>query len=298
MPKAKRNELSSREDFIVDQFATMKKINTMASKLFHLYYIDTDPRMDLSPMMRNMVPRYWVDPIDPEHPGCYILAGQSNIDYLERMVFITPFVDGTKYAYDLSAWKGLLINSASFTEKAGKFRKTKLEPMVIVKDHMGERVNQCLILRETDTSAKAELNLPFLHLPNRKRDGDEAYFAALDQSIYRQFYQYLDQYIFNPLPFKMIDPYMIEEILDKGIVDIPTDKDDVITMSKALFPTVKLDHRFKLARVPNPLIDTSGGRYHFILAEEYLNDSGVPYITIYTLMAALQINTMPDKDPE
>lgn len=294
MPKAKRNELSSREDFIIDQFATMKKINTMASKLFHLYYIDSG--IEMSSMMRTMVPRYWVDPLNPEHPSYYILAGQSNIDYLERMVFIAPFVDGSKYAYDLSAWKGLLINSASFTEKAGKFRKTKLEPMVIMKDHLGERVNQCLILRETDTSAKAELNLPFLHLPNRKRDGDEAYQAALDQSIYRQFYQYLDQYMYTSLPFKVIDLYMIEEMLDKGVVDIPTDKDDVITMSKALFPTVKLDHRFKLARVPHPLIDTSGGRYHFILSEEYLNDSGVPYITIYTLMAALQINSMSDTD--
>lgn len=294
MPKAKRNELSSREDFIIDQFATMKKINTMASKLFHLYYIDSG--IEMSPMMRTMVPRYWVDPLNPEHPSYYILAGQSNIDYLERMVFIAPFVDGSKYAYDLSAWKGLLINSASFTEKAGKFRKTKLEPMVIMKDHLGERVNQCLILRETDTSAKAELNLPFLHLPNRKRDGDEAYQAALDQSIYRQFYQYLDQYMYTSLPFKVIDLYMIEEMLDKGVVDIPTDKDDVITMSKALFPTVKLDHRFKLVRVPHPLIDTSGGRYHFILSEEYLNDSGVPYITIYTLMAALQINSMSDTD--
>ena len=58
MAKPKLNELSSREDFLIEQFQYMKKLNKMAAKLFDLYYIDVDRNSELSPMMRNMMPPY------------------------------------------------------------------------------------------------------------------------------------------------------------------------------------------------------------------------------------------------
>lgn len=291
MAKPKLNELSSREDFLIEQFAYMKKLNKMAMKLFDLYYIDVDHNSELSPMMRNMVPPYYVDPTNPEHPGCYVLAGKSSVSYLERMVFVTPFVNEKgRYENDISAWKGTIIKPLEFNEKSKEFRKTKLEPMVIMGERNGDLITQSIIVRESTTPAKQELVLPFLMLPNRKRDGEEAYQRALQTSIYDALYQYLTHYIYRVERFVSIPPETVDAILDKGVTDLYTEDGDIVTVTKNVFPCIERSHRFSIAKIRDPMIDTSGGRFHYMVAEEALTPIGQPAICIYTLMSALQMN--------
>lgn len=291
MPKPKVNELSSREDFVIEQYQYMKKINKIGDKLFNLYYIDVDKASELSPMMRGMVPTYYVDPNNPEHPGAYILAGTSSIPYLERMVFVTPFVNGKgKYELDLSAWKGLLVKPDEFNTKTKDFRKTKLEPMVIMGERFGgERYNQSLILRESNTPAKQELVLPFLQLPSRKSEGEEAYQAGLNELIYKPFYQYLPDYIYRKLNFVGIPQDTLDELCENDVADLETDDGDIVTVTKSLFPCISKDQRFSIAKVMEPNIDTSEGRFHYIVQEEMVNEIGVASIIIFTLLAALQM---------
>ena len=291
MAKPKINELSSREDYVVEQFAVMKKINKIADKLFDLYYVDIDRNSELSPMMRTMVPLYYVDPLNPEHPSCYILEGSSSIPYLERMVYITPYVNAkNKYEYDLSGWKGLLITPTEFNAKTKDFRKTKLEPMVIMGERFGgDRFNQSLILREANTPAKQELVIPFLQLPNRKMSGEDAYFGALNELIYTPFYRYLYGYMGRGLKFIPIPQEKVVELYENDVVDLITEDEDIVTVTKSLFPCITREQRFSIAKVSNPAIDTSQGRFHYVVMEESLNEFGSSYITIYTLLAALQM---------
>lgn len=291
MPKPKVNELSSREDFVIEQYQYMKKINKIGDKLFNLYYIDVDKASELSPMMRAMVPTYYVDPNNPEHPGAYILAGTSSIPYLERMVFVTPFVNGKgKYELDLSAWKGLLVKPDEFNTKTKDFRKTKLEPMVIMGERFGgERYNQSLILRESNTPAKQELILPFLQLPSRKSEGEEAYQEGLNELIYKPFYQYLPDYIYKKLNYVGIPQDTLDELCENDVADLETEDGDIVTVTKSLFPCISKDQRFSIAKVMEPNIDTSEGRFHYIVQEEMVNEIGVASITIFTLLAALQM---------
>ena len=291
MAKPKLNELSSREDFLIEQFAYMKKLNKMAAKLFDLYYIDVDRNSELSPMMRNMVPPYYVDPTNPEHPGCYILAGKSSVPYLERMVFVTPFVNEKgKYENDISAWKGTIIKPLEFNEKSKEFRKTKLEPMVIMGERNGDLITQSIIVRESNTPAKQELVLPFLMLPNRKRDGEDVYQRALQASIYDALYQYLIHYVYRAERFVAVPPEAIDAILDKGVADLYTEDGDIVTVTKNVFPCIERGQRFSIAKIRDPMIDTSGGRFHYMVAQEALTPLGQPAICIYTLMSALQMN--------
>lgn len=286
----KTTELSSREDFIIQSFAHMKKINTMANKLFEVYFIDVDRNSELSPMMRTMVPIYYIDPTNPEHPGCYIIAGKSSVNYLERMMFVTPYVNEKgKYEYDLSGWKGLLINPMEFASKVKPFRKSKLEPLVVLGERNGERFNQSLILREDTTTARDELIIQFLQTPNRKRDGEDAYQQALQTLIYEALYQYLPRYLNSGLQFTVVPERTIAEMLEFDIADFVTQEGDRVTVPKTLFPDLKSDYRYSIARVPNPDIDTTGGRFHYVIAQEMLNEHGTPFITIYTLVAALQL---------
>ena len=291
MPKPKINELSSREDFVVEQYATMKKLNKICNKLFELYYIDVDRNSELSPMMRSMVPLYYVDPNNPEHPGCYILAGRSNIPYLERIVYVTPYVDAKgKYAMDLSGWKGVMIPPAEFEAKCKDFRKSKLEPMVIMGERGGDRFNQSLILRESNTAAKQELVLPFLQLPSRKMEGEDAYQHALRTLVYDPFYQYLDRYLHQGLRFVSIPPETVEALYENDVADFITDDEDVVTVTRGVFPTISRDQLFSIAKVEKSDIDTSGGRYHYVIMQEDVTENGMAYITTYTLLAALQLN--------
>lgn len=291
MAKPKLNELSSREDFLIEQFQYMKKLNKMAAKLFDLYYIDVDRNSELSPMMRNMMPPYYVDPTNPEHPGCYILAGKSNVPYLERMVFVTPFVNEKgRYENDISAWKGTIIKPLEFNEKTKDFRKTKLEPMVIMGERNGDLINQSIIVRESNTPAKQELVLPFLMLPNRKRDGEEAYQRALQVSIYDALYHYLTHYVYRAERFVAVSPEDIDTMLNNGVVDLYTEDGDIVSVTKNVFPCVDRSQRFSIAKIKDPMIDTSSGRFHYMVTEEILTPIGQTAICIYTLMSALQMN--------
>ena len=290
MAKPKINELSSREDFVVEQFATMKKVNKICNKLFSLYYIDVDRNSELSPMMRSMVPLYYVDPNNPEHPGCYILAGRSLVDYLERIVYVSPYVDAKgKYAMDLSGWKGLLVTPTEFEARTKDFRKSRLEPMVIMGERGGERFNQSLILRESNTAAKQELVLPFLQLPNRKMAGEDAYQQALRTMIYNPFYQYLDRYLYQGLKFTSISKDDVDDLFDNGMIDMITEDGDIVTVTRGIFPSMTRDQLFSIAKVPQPDVDTSGGRFHYVVLQEDVTETGTTYIATYTLLAALQM---------
>jgi hypothetical protein len=268
----------------------MKAINTMAAKLFDLYYIDIDRNTELSSMMRTMTPPYYVDPTNPEHPSCYILAGRSSVPYLERIMYVTPFVDEKgKYQYDLSGWRGLLINPVEVADKLKEFHKTKLEPLVIMGERNGDLYNQSLILREDKTAAKDELVIPFLQLPNRKRDGEDAYMQALQSLIYDPSYQYLVGYMNRGLKFRQIESEIIQDMLDNDITEFVTLDGDRVAVTKHLFPGLKSnDQIFSIAKVDQPDIDTSGGRFHYVISQEVLKN-GTTYVTIYTLLAALQM---------
>lgn len=289
VPKA--TELSSREDFIINQFATFKKLNTIASKLFDLYYVDTNPMAELSPMMRTMVPPYYIDPRNPEHPGEYLYVGKSSLDYAERLIHIYPYVnEKQKYEYDISAWRGLIVKPLEFTSKTKSFRKSKLEPMVVMGERDGERVALNLILREDTTSAKEELVLPFLQLPNRQKVGEENYIQAAERSIYDPCYQYLYHYALRvhqsatPIPQETI-----KELVEVGLTDFVTTEGDHIVVTKELLPTLNKENRYSIYRVQDPEIDTSDGRYHYIISEEIMTPINTVGIKIDTLVAALQM---------
>lgn len=287
MAGRKMTELSSREEFIVEQFANMKKVNKMAEKLFDLYYVDIDSEM--SPMMRSMVPKYYVDPANPEHPAAYSIVGKSSVSYLERVMTITPYVnEKRKMVMDLSAWKGLLINPVEFSSRTKEFRKTKLEPMVLMGEQYGERFSQSLIIREGDTPAKQELVLPFLHLPSRKIDGEDAYQAALSMLVYDQFYQYMRNYRYRPLDFTDVTDG-IDAILQNGSHELYTEEGDVVIVTKSLLPTLATDQMLSIAKVEISELDSSYGRYHYIIQQSVMNEFGEPHICIYTLVAAIQM---------
>lgn len=288
MPKI--TELSSREDFIIEQFATIKKVNTIASRYFDAYYIDIDHDTELSPMMRSMIPVYYVDPNNPFHPSCFVLAGQSTIPFLERIVHIFPFMNKNgKYEWDISAYHGLLMNAAAFTSKTKGFRKTKLEPMVIVGKKDGRPFNKNLILREGHTSASEEMVIPFLQLPSKKESGADAYYNALEHLIYAPFYQYLGGYMDQDLKFQRISEQTIALMIEDGVAEFFMEDGDHLTVAKSMFPGTKTDHIFEICKVPQPNIDTSTGRFHYIISETTVNEYGSPLVIAYTLLAALQL---------
>lgn len=285
----KRLDPSSREDFIVEQFATAKKLNTIAGKLFDLIYIDVDRNSELSPMMRTMVPAYYVDPNNPEHPSQYIIAGKSSLDYVERLMFVRPYLsEKGKYEMDISAWKGLLITPAEFTAKTKGFRKTKLEPYVVMGERNGDRFCQSLLLRESDTRPSDELSIPFLELPNRKKYGEDFYQETLHRLIYDEFYRYLPKYIYRGLRFTSIPEREVQILCEKGEADFYTDEGDLAIVTKGIFPTATMDHTFSIAKVPDPDIDTSEGRGHYVILEECYDKDRNVICSIYTLVAAFQ----------
>ena len=290
----KLSELSSREDFAREQFPTMKKLNSLCAKLFELYFVDIDLDAELSPMMRTMVPPYWIDSANPEHPGCFILAGQSNISYLERMIQLWPYVnERNRYEYEISAYRGLVIPPLIFNEKAKSFRKTKLEPLVAMATRGNEQIPKSLILREESTSAKAELILDFLQLPKRSLSGDKAYLDAVNKIVYQQWYRYLPIYLSRrELLFTEVPSQTIDDIVNYDLSDFVTSEGDHITITKGILPLLSKDtefHKYFIAKVPNPLCDTSAGRFHYVIKETFLNTRGTAYIAVYTLLAAMQL---------
>lgn len=291
---AKTIAMSSREDFILYQYTNFKKLMKICGTMMDLVYITMDRESELSPSMRKMVPPYYVDPLNPEHPSRYILAGQSSIDYLERLMVVAPYVDAKgKYQFDLSGYLSLLVNVGEFEMKTKNFRKTKLEPFVIVGDRDGASYNQSLILREEDTPAKDELVMPFLHLPSRRSVGEDNYVAALNTLVFNPCYQYLYYYLMRSeesmMPYVTIDERTIRSCLDNDIVDFVADDGSTVIVTKMLLPCLRQMDRVQFAKVPFPAIDTSTGKNHYIIKEEMCNDAGLPYITIYTLLSALSI---------
>ena len=294
MAKGDSTRLGTREDFILYQWANFKKVMKICGSMMDLIYITMDRDSELTPTMRQMVPPYYVDPLNPEHPSRYVLAGQSSIDYLERLVVVAPYVDAKgKYQYDLSGYLGLLVNVGEFEAKTKGFRKTKLEPFVIVGEHDGVSYNQSLILREEDTPAKDELAMPFLQLPTRKSVGEEQYQAALNTLVFNPCYQFLYYYLMRSneemMPWVTIDERTIRACLDNDIVDFVSDDGSTVIVTKMILPCLKSMNRVSFCKVPYPSIDTSTGKNHYIIKEEMCNESGVPYITIYTLLSALSI---------
>ena len=87
-----------------------------------------------------------------------------------------------------------------------------------------------------------------------------------------------------------ISPEAIDAILDKGVVDLYTEDGDIVTVTKNVFPCIERGQRFSIAKIRDPMIDTSGGRFHYMVAQESLTSLGQPAICIYTLMSALQMN--------
>lgn len=281
----------SREDFAIVQFPYMKKIMKICATMFDYISITTDPTAELSPMMRTMVPQYYVDPVNPEHPGAYLIAGQSNVSYLERLMVVAPFANQKgKYEYDLSAYNTLLINTAEFSTKTKDFRKTKLEPLVLMGEQNGERFTQSLIMREGDTKAKDEYPISFLHLPNRKSYGEDAYHEAVETLVFKPCYQYLYRYLHRGNHFIEIPKDIIEEMKTEDVTDLISEEGDTIIVAKSILPNLKNDSIVSLAKVKDPDIDTSGGKNHYIIREESIDeDTGSVYMTIYTLLAALSL---------
>lgn len=293
MPK-KLTELSTREEFVIEQFATMKKINGICAKLFDLYYVDIDLDTELSPMMRSMVPPYYVDPTNPEHPTCFVIPGQSTIPYLERMIHLWPYVnEKNKFEYEISGFRGLVIPPLVFNDKAKKFRKSKLEPLVMMVNGETDRSAKSITLRETNTPARGELVLDFLEIPKRKRVGDEAYFHTLNALIYQPWYKFLPTYLREKeLDFAEVPEIVIEEILDADIADFITLDGDHVTITKGILPLLGKDtetHRYYIAKVPDPDCNTSVGRFHYVIKENFCNERGTVFMTIYTLLAAMQL---------
>lgn len=288
MPK---RELSSREDYIIESFADMKKVHTIASKLFEIYFVDTDPTYELSSMMQRMVPQFFIDPYSPEYPGRYVIAGKSSLSYLERIMYILPKVNAKgKYEFDLSAWKGVVINPYEFTQKIKGLRKSKLEPLVIMQDNTGgSHRPQSLVLKEGHTRMKDELIIPFLNIPN-VNDYQPEDFGRLIDGVYNPFYRFLPMYLKrNNLDFYRIPPDTIEELKDEMTCTVTMPDGDFVGITKNLIPTLKLSNEYFLANVPNADVPEGSGKRHYILKEVIPDANGHPTYTLYTLMCTLSV---------
>lgn len=288
--RGKSQDLSSREDYLIAQFQNFRDINKLAIKMFDCYYIDSEPSQDLSPMMRTVVPALWVDPNNPEYPGMYVLAGHSTVSFLERMIFITPYVnDKGKYINDLSAYKGLLINAAEFYGKTKAYRKTSLEPIVVVSDGiLGEHTPQSVILRESRTKRKDEMVIPVMQLPAKSTENMALYTEILEKSVYSPFYRYLHKYLGRDnLRYMKLRPEVIDEIKDNGRADIVFSEDRVLSLSKDVMPALSPKNRYSVCFVQDADVPPESGKFHVILKEETLNERGNSTITILTLMAAI-----------
>jgi hypothetical protein len=91
------------------------------------------------------------------------------------------------------------------------------------------------------------------------------------------------------LKFRQIESEIIQDMLDNDITEFVTLDGDRVAVTKHLFPGLKSnDQIFSIAKVDQPDIDTSGGRFHYVISQEVLKN-GTTYVTIYTLLAALQM---------
>lgn len=288
-----RKTLATREDFISEQFVFMRKLNSKLEKLFDIYYVDVDPGTELTPMMRQLVPQFFIDPFNPEYPGRYRIAGKSTDSLLERVVFITPYVDEKgKYVGDISAWKGLLVNSSEFSLKCKAYRKTMLDPIVFIGNNdRGSKYPEALMLRENSTKAKEEMVLPFLKLPDRTIDGEDAYQEALHRLIYQPFYRYLIGYLQKGVPMIELPAKTIDEIMDEMSSDYFMESTgDTLTLTRDVMPNCRREYKYELGAVPRGMMpDPEGPKQHYILKEMQLTNSGLDWMTTYTLFSTIRI---------
>lgn len=286
---ARKNELSSREDFLVEQFTDMRNINKFARKLYSVYYLDIDHFRELTPMERMIVPSYWIDPQNPEHPSAYILAGKSLVDFIERISYVYPYVtsNGKKYAYDLSAWQGAMFNSQEFFEATKDYRKTKLDPIVV--EDKKDSDTKYIHMKEKDHGIK----IPIPTLMTREECSAQGigYYDEIYLTMYRQFYRYLPKYLNSQtISYKEIPEEDILDLLDSRCIDAFTPEGDEVTLTRDLFPNLKkANNKLFLGRVPDPLIEDQSEKWHYIIMEQQFNDEGAPYFVTYTLVAAIQL---------
>lgn len=278
---------SSREEFMIETWPTIKKVNGIMNKLFDLYFIDSDPDGDLTNMMKTVVPPFYVDPNEPIYPGVYILAGKSSVSYLERMCYITPFVDKKrKYMYDLAAWRGTVIDPLTFNNKTKGFRKTKLEPMVIMGDGISTPTKQpqSVILKEKGMKAKDECILPFVSIPAPHVHNYQQIMDALYAPFYNYLYNYLKTRTLNFIPVSDEDIATLKE----ESLEIKMPDGDVVIISRNIVPTLKAGDSLSIAEVPDPIVPENSGKRHYILREDHEEDEN-HFLTIYTLVAILSI---------
>lgn len=288
-----RKTLATREDFIIEQFAFMRRLNSKLERLFDIYYVDVDPGSELTPMMRQLIPQFFVDPFNPEYPGRYRIAGKSRENYLERVVYVTPYVDKKgKYLADISAWKGLLFNSSEFSLKCKAYRKSKLEPYVFMGDtERGGKYPEALMIRESDTKAKEEMVLPFLKLPDRAMDGEDMYQEALHKLIYQPFYRFLIDYLRAGVPMTPIPEKTIDEIMDEMNSDyFVVETGDTLTLTRDLMPGCRREFKYEIGAVPRHLMpDPEGPKQHYILKEKQISEEGAEWMTTYTLFSTIAL---------
>ena len=264
--------LSSREDYLVNQFSDMRDVNRLARRLYDVYYIDIDYSRELSPMDRMIMPNYWVDPQNPEHPVAYILAGKSSLSFVERITYIYPYVEKKKFRYDLSAYRGSIINSQEMFDITKPYRKSKLDPFV--EDKKDQKI---IILKEDDDG----IQIPILSVTHPE---------DIYNLIYQKFYRYLPNYLQNQkIHYTKVESSAIEDLMDCRRVPIYTEEGDRVDLTKELFPNIKKDMELYIGRVPNPNIDQMSDKWHYILIDQFLTKENIPYVVTYTLIAAIQM---------
>lgn len=290
---AVRKTLTTREDYAIEQFAFMKRLNSKLEKLYDIYYIDVDPGSELTPMMRQLVPPFFIDPLNPEYPGRYLIPGKSREGHLERVVYLTPYVDKKgKYIGDISAYKGMLFNAADFTLKCKSFRKTLLEPYVFMtEDERGSRYPEAMMIREGKTNAKEEMVIPFLKLPSRATQGEDMYQDALQRLIYQPFYRYLIGYLRVGVPTFPIPEKHIDELMDDMNSDYECSQTgDTLTLTRDLIPGCRREYKYELGAVPRQMMpDPNGPKQHYILKEIQSTEEGMEYLTTYTLFSTIAL---------
>ena len=74
-----------------------------------------------------------------------------------------------------------------------------------------------------------------------------------------------------------------------GLADFITKEGDRVGVTKELIPTFNKANRYRIERVPDPDIDTSEGRFHYIIEEDIMTPMNTVGITVVTLVAALQL---------
>lgn len=279
---------SGREGYMVSQFPDMINLNKRFRQLYSAYFIDPAYMEELSLVDRSIIQEYWVDLDDPIHPSAYVIAGASNLPYVERISIVYPYPTTKALKYDLSAYQKALINSQVFFEDTKNMKKTKIVPSVDTIEVDEGFKTAALILRQDDMEA----TIPILNLPNRSKHS-ERYHEMLDQLVYRKFYRWLPGYMSQNLTFNSIPQEEIDSMVDGGLMYAVTHENEVVNLNKEIFPLIKSNQTMEIATVPNPFIDEDQRliKAHYIIRDTVYSDDGTntPIVVTYTLVSALRL---------